>query len=245
MIPSRPPEEPPASARSESAPAASAEILVFAKEPQPGAVKTRLSPPCTSDEAARLAAAMLADTLAAVAATPASRRVLVLDGRDGRQSAHWDVVPQRGDTQAERLGAAFEEARGPAVLIGMDTPHVTPALLRRAIRELSRPGIDAVIGAAEDGGWWLLGLRRPDRAALVGVPMSTPKTARAQRARLGALGLCFRELPVLRDVDDYPDALEVARLAPRSSFAAELARVSRRLDRSGGSVGRNAGGHGP
>lgn len=205
-------------------------LLVFAKEPVAGRVKTRLSPPLTPAGAARLAAAMLEGTIAAVAAMGAAgmaRPVLVLDGDLGAAvPAGFDVIAQRGTGQAARLAAAFEDVgdvEEPALLIGMDTPQVTPALLAASVQALEAPGVDAVLGPAADGGWWALGLRRPDPAALAGVPMSTSETCRRQHRRLRSLGLRSRSLPVLRDVDTIADAVAVALEAPGSSFAATLA----------------------
>ncbi|MFG2946811.1 TIGR04282 family arsenosugar biosynthesis glycosyltransferase [Streptomyces adustus] len=196
-------------------------LLVIAKEPLPGRVKTRLTPPFTPRDAARLAEAALVDTLRAVAATPARRRVLVLEGRPGPWlPPGFDVVPQCAGGLDERLSAAFAGCDGPALLIGMDTPQVTPGLLT-----VDFTGHDAWFGPAEDGGFWALGLAHPDPALLRGVPMSSPTTGAVQRARLVAAGLRVRDLPRLRDVDTALDAEAVAGSAPRTRFAAELGRL--------------------
>ncbi|MER7779125.1 DUF2064 domain-containing protein [Streptomyces sp. NPDC096191] len=194
-------------------------LLVIAKEPRPGRVKTRLTPPFTPHEAAALAEASLADTLRAVAATPARRRVLVLAGTPGPWlPPGFDVVPQCAGGLDARLADAFAGCAGPALLIGMDTPQVTPELL-----DVDFADCDAYFGPAEDGGFWALGLARPDPALLRGVPMSTPVTGAAQRERLLAAGLRVRDLPPLRDVDTAADARAVAALAPHGRFAARLA----------------------
>ncbi|MGW2820090.1 TIGR04282 family arsenosugar biosynthesis glycosyltransferase [Streptomyces sp. NPDC001443] len=196
-------------------------LLVIAKEPLPGRVKTRLTPPFTPQEAARLAEAALVDTLRTVAAAPARRRVLVLEGRPGPWlPPGFDVVPQCAGGLDERLAAAFAGCTGPALLIGMDTPQVTPGLLT-----VDFTGHDAWFGPAEDGGFWALGLTRPDPALLRGVPMSQPTTGAVQRRRLVAAGLRVGELPRLRDVDTVHDAEAVAGAAPHSRFAAELGRL--------------------
>ncbi|MER5602691.1 TIGR04282 family arsenosugar biosynthesis glycosyltransferase [Streptomyces sp. NPDC002265] len=196
-------------------------LLVIAKEPLPGRVKTRLTPPFTPRDAARLAEAALVDTLRTVAATPARRRVLVLEGRPGPWlPPGFDVVPQCAGGLDERLAAAFAGCTGPALLIGMDTPQVTPELLT-----VDLTGHDAWFGPAEDGGFWALGLAHPDPALVRGVPMSSPTTGAVQRARLVAAGLRVRELPRLRDVDTVQDAEAVAGSAPRTRFAAELGRL--------------------
>ncbi|MZD07426.1 DUF2064 domain-containing protein [Streptomyces sp. SID5785] len=197
-------------------------LLVIAKEPRPGRVKTRLTPPFTPEDAAALAEAALRDTLDAVAAAPADRRVLVLDGAPGAWlPPGFDVVPQCAGGLDERLAAAFAACSGPALLVGMDTPQLTPELLTVDFTEC-----DAWFGPAHDGGFWALGLAAPDPALLRGVPMSTPHTGAAQRERLRAAGLRVRDLPALRDVDTADDAAEVAALAPDSRFAHRLARCT-------------------
>ncbi|MFJ5262336.1 DUF2064 domain-containing protein [Streptomyces sp. NPDC088387] len=200
-------------------------LLVIAKEPRPGRVKTRLTPPFTPREAAALAEASLADTLLAVAATPARRRVLVLEGAPGPWlPPGFDVVPQCPGGLDERLAAAFAGCAGPALLIGMDTPQVTPELLTLDFTARDA-GYDACFGPAEDGGFWALGLARPDPELLRGVPMSTPHTGAVQRERLVRAGLRVRDLPPLRDVDTAADAEAVAAAVPHGRFAAELARL--------------------
>ncbi|HLM49861.1 MAG TPA: DUF2064 domain-containing protein [Solirubrobacteraceae bacterium] len=217
--------DPPAPPRREPV-SGEAALVVLAKAPVPGNVKTRLSPPCTPEQAADLAAAALADTLDAVLATPAARRVIVLDGDPGP----WlppglEVLSQRGDGLAERLAAAFADAAGPTLAVGMDTPQVTPELLLQGLRALD--GADAAIGLAADGGFWAIGLRRPDPDVFHRVPMSNEHTGVAQVARLGALGLSRATLPSLRDVDTFADALAVAADAPHGRFAAAVAAVAR------------------
>ncbi|MFD8912047.1 DUF2064 domain-containing protein [Streptomyces sp. NPDC059575] len=194
-------------------------LLVIAKEPRPGRVKTRLTPPFPPTQAAALAEAALADTLRAVAATPAERRLLVLDGRPGPWLPDgFEVVPQCAGGLDDRLADAFARCAGPALLIGMDTPQVTPELLTVDFADC-----DAWFGPAEDGGFWALGLARPEPALLRGVPMSVPETGAVQRERLTAAGLRVRDLPLLRDVDTAADARAVAALVPHGAFAARLA----------------------
>jgi uncharacterized protein len=205
--------------------------MVLAKAPAPGRVKTRLCPPFEPEQAARLAEAALVDTLRAVAATPCRRRVLVLDGAAGAWlPAGFDVVPQRGDGLDERLAHAFADADGGCgLLIGMDTPQVTPVQLAASLRALQRPGVDAVLGPAVDGGWWAIGLRASNPAVFLGVPMSTAHTGAAQWARMNRLGMRTGALTVMRDVDDVDDAVAVARAAPHSRFAATLRPILARL----------------
>ncbi|MFE2555019.1 DUF2064 domain-containing protein [Streptomyces sp. NPDC059352] len=193
-------------------------LLVIAKQPLPGRVKTRLAPPFTPVQAASLAEAALADTLAAVSRVPAARHVLVLDGAPGPWlPAGFTVLPQATGGLDERLAAAFVSCDGPALLIGMDTPQVTPELLAPA---LSWDRADAWFGPAADGGFWALGLAVPDPALLLGVAMSRPDTGAVQFERLRAAGLRVGVLPVLTDVDTAEDARRVAAEAPGTRFAA-------------------------
>jgi glycosyltransferase A (GT-A) superfamily protein (DUF2064 family) len=209
--------------------AAATTLLVIAKQPVPGRVKTRLVPPCTYEQAAALAEAALADTLHTVLTVPARRRVLVLDGQPGPWlPPGFDIVPQCGGPLDERLAAAFAAVRGPALLIGMDTPQVTSTLLT-----VDWSAADAVFGPADDGGFWALGLRVPDPALIRGVPMSTPDTGSVQRDRLLAAGLRVADLPALRDVDTAADAVAVARQAPRSRFAARAREFTAVLSETG------------
>jgi glycosyltransferase A (GT-A) superfamily protein (DUF2064 family) len=201
-------------------------VLVLAKEPVPGKVKTRLCPPFSPQAAAQLAEAALADTLAAVAACGAERRVLALDGEVGPWLPEgFEVLRQVAGPLDVRLAAAWEATGGPGIQIGMDTPQATPALLDRSLGALFDDGVDAVLGDAEDGGWWAIGLRRADRRAFLGVPMSTPGTGAAQRARLRDLDLRVATLPRLRDLDTAEDAEAIVRDAPGLRTAATYGRL--------------------
>ncbi|WP_405605880.1 DUF2064 domain-containing protein [Streptomyces sp. NBC_01410] len=199
-------------------------LLVIAKAPVPGRVKTRLCPSYSPEEAARLAEAALADTLDVVLATPARRRVLVLDGAPGAWLPDgFEVVPQCPGGLDERLAHAFGLCEGPALLVGMDTPQLTVELLSTGL-ELSEG--EATFGPADDGGFWALGLAEPDPSLLRGVPMSVPETGAIQRHRLLRAGLAVRQLPVLRDVDTADDARLVAAQAPHGRFAAAMAALA-------------------
>lgn len=201
-------------------------VAVIAKVPEPGHVKTRLCPPCTPEEAARIAAAALADTVEAVRATGCARRVIALDGAATPAiTGDLDVIRQRGDGLDERLAALFDDVGGPTLVLAMDTPQVTPALLESAVTRL-RAG-DAALGLARDGGYWAIGLAHPDPACLVGVPMHDERTGAAQLARLRSRGLTVSLLPTLRDVDTFDDAQLVAREIPGSRFAHAVDMVTR------------------
>jgi hypothetical protein len=208
----------------------SARVVVIAKSPQPGRSKTRLTPPCEPEQAARLAEASLRDTLAAVAATHCRERVLALEGPPGDWvTPDFRVVDQGVGSLDRRLAHVFSRCAGPTLLIGMDTPQVEPWLLEGAIASLGAPGTDAVLGPAEDGGYWAIGLRRPDPRAFLGVPMSAADTGTCQEAALRRLGLRVDLLPTLRDVDVIGDARAVAAAAPDGRFARALDEVEAEL----------------
>jgi glycosyltransferase A (GT-A) superfamily protein (DUF2064 family) len=202
-------------------------VLVIAKEPLPGRVKTRLTPPYSPEQAAALAAAAIADTLRAAMAVPADRHVLVLDGSPGDWiPAGWDVVAQGAGDLDDRLGQAFDDVRGngPAVLVGMDTPQATAT----QINAFAPHRFDCCLGRADDGGFWLIGFADPSdaRAAIVGVPMSRDDTGTRQLERLQHRGLTVQLIDQLTDVDDAASATQAALAAPHTEFAQLLARTS-------------------
>jgi rSAM/selenodomain-associated transferase 1 len=221
------------------------QVIVIAKAPVPGRVKTRLTPPFTPEQAAALAEAALSDTLAAVSAAKVARRVLALEGAPGRWlPPGFDVIAQRGGGLDERIAAALDDAYAtnpvPVVLIGMDTPQVTAGLIESAASALATgaspaevpaagtiaagatAAADAVFGLATDGGFWLLGLRRPDPGLVLGVPMSRPDTGQAQLARLTQAGLRVHMMQELTDVDTAAEAEQIAAESPATRFAATL-----------------------
>ncbi|MGA6206114.1 TIGR04282 family arsenosugar biosynthesis glycosyltransferase [Nocardia testacea] len=197
-------------------------LLVMAKAPVAGYAKTRLTPPLTPVQAARLAAAALLDTLDAVSACPVTHRVVAFTGdleaaqsgdEIARRLADFEVVPQRGPGFAVRLANAHADtARAglPVLQIGMDTPQLGARALTDAARTLVA-GADALLGPATDGGWWGLGLSDPRAARLLAdVPMSTAVTGDRTRGVLRAHGYRVGMLPALTDVDHYADAVRVA-----------------------------------
>ncbi len=215
-------------------------LVVIAKEPIPGRVKTRLCPPCSPVEAARVAEAALADTLDAALASGADRVVLALDGRPGPWCPLGVVVIGQGrGTLDRRLAHAWSQGagRGPALQVGMDTPQVSAVDLNRAMAALDDNHVDAVLGPATDGGWWALGMRRPRPEAVLGVPTSLPDTGARQAVRLAALGMRTRLLEVQTDVDTWPDAVAVALEAPETRTAAVVRWREARLNAVASAVG--------
>jgi glycosyltransferase A (GT-A) superfamily protein (DUF2064 family) len=200
-------------------------LIVLAKEPVAGRVKTRLVPPLTYADAADLAAAALSDTLAVLSRLPARERVLAFDGDPaGWLPSGWRHVRQADGGLDRRLGAAFAAVgAGPAVLVGMDTPQLRPTHLLG----FDPARYDACFGPAADGGYWTIGFADARRAgaAIDGVPMSTRHTGAAQLRRLYERGLRVQILDTLTDVDTIDAALTVAAAAPHTAFAAALAAV--------------------
>lgn len=205
----------------------------MAKAPVPGRVKTRLCPPATPRQAAELAAAALADTVAAALRVPAARVVVAMDGvLDDALRATLNgttVITQRGGSLGERIAAAHRDVAAlvPAACtlqVGMDTPQLDAAVLDRCLSAMARPGgPDAALGLATDGGWWALGMRDPRRADVVAdVPTSQADTGARTRTALQSAGLRVATLPQLTDVDTMADAYLVARACPDTHFAAAL-----------------------
>lgn len=191
-------------------------ITVIAKEPRPGAVKTRLCPPCTPGQAAEIAAAALSDTLDGidrVAAVldvrggPSCRRTLLFEG----DASNWlrpgyDAVAQRGDGLAERLANGFDDL-GPGIIVGMETPQAIDTLVCAVPALLE--GRD-VVGLASDGGYWVIGLHRVDRAVFYDIPMSSTNTGVRQLSQLHRLGRGVTVLPMARDLDTFDDVVAAA-----------------------------------
>lgn len=199
-------------------------LLVVAKAPVPGHAKTRLAPTFGPVGAARLAGAALLDTLDVARAVDADADVVVALAGDVGASvdpaaltaalARCRVLPQRGGSLGERLAHAHVDAarRRPCLQVGMDTPHMSVAVLGDALERLSaeaRPG--ALLGPALDGGWWALGVAHGgDAACLRGVVMSTDRTCADTASALRRAGTAVRPLPAVRDVDTVQDVRAVA-----------------------------------
>jgi hypothetical protein len=201
------------------------QVIVVAEAPAPDRVEEWLSPPLRPQQAALVAEAALADTLDVVAAAPVTRRLLALDGPPGDWlPSGFRVFAQRGDGLDERLAAAFADAYAlaplPMVLIGTDTPQVTADMIGDAVASLESGEADAVFGPSTDGGFWMLGLRRPDRSLLAGVPMSAEDPGRTLLERLAGAGLRVALAPRLTEVSTFETAEQVAGQCPSSRFAA-------------------------
>lgn len=206
-------------------------MLVMAKAPVPGQVKTRLGVDVGADAAAELALACVLDTLDVCREVFDDCHVALagdLDRAVRREAllerlSTWTVHRQRGDGFAARLAHAHADvaraAGVPVVQIGMDTPHVSAADLT-SVADLLGRGNDAVLGAAEDGGWWVLAVTDPRLAGpLADVEMSTERTYVDTLAVLQRAGATVAGTTTLRDVDTVHDADHAAAAAPGTRFA--------------------------
>lgn len=204
-------------------------VIVMAKAPRPGGVKTRLVPPLDAPEAARLAACFFADTVS-LALRVAGRVVVAYAPAGGRASledalsaaVHEDALregihggggvlwlEQLGDDLGERLDGVVVRAAalglGPLLVVGADSPTLPPAFLAAALEGLAGGRADVALGPTDDGGYYAVGLREPARGLFDAVEWSTPR-AYAQTARNAVrAGLRLLELPRWYDVDTPSD----------------------------------------
>lgn len=212
-------------------------LLVFVKEPSPGQVKTRLAHAIGAKAAAELYRLLTEEVLRRTAPTGSEYRRLLFFAppQAGPAMAAWlpgeTLVEQvEGDIGA-RMAGAFEEAfrRGAqrALLIGTDVPGLSRELLIEGFASLEEH--DLVLGPAQDGGYYLLGLDRPQPAVFRGIAWSTPSVLATTVERAGALGLSVTLLETLGDVDTVADLQrERGRLAPLLADRQGLRRLGER-----------------
>jgi uncharacterized protein len=186
-------------------------LAVIAKEPVAGLAKTRLVPAMGDTGAARAAAAMLADTLAAVRAsgadpwlcfTPTGARE-----RLRRLAPGFGLLAQAAGGLGDRLAACLADLLGAGAervaIVGADTPHVPQASYRRAFALLDE--VDVVLGPALDGGYYLVAAKAARPELFVGIPMGTEVVLTETLARAARGGLAVALLPPLRDLDRVED----------------------------------------
>lgn len=190
-------------------------FAIMAKAPEAGAVKTRLVPPLRSEEAAALHASFLRDVAEQIAEFASRQQIdplLVFTppdraaAFDGLLPAGFRLLAQRGAGLSERLRYASEDgfAAGYAAitLVGADSPTLPLAALEEAARLLRAPGNRVVLGPAEDGGYYLIGLKRAEPRLFQGIAWSTAQVLEQTLARARELALETRLLPAWYDVDD-------------------------------------------
>jgi len=216
-------------------------LVVFVKHPVPGAVKTRLARAVGPAAAAGLYRALAEHVLAATTPAPGQyERLVFFDPPQARDEVRGWLPGVRLLAQSEGdLGTRLRDATARAfargasrvAVVGTDAPGLARDTVLAALDALD--GADVAIGPSEDGGYYLLALRRPRPELFAGIAWSTPSVAADTRARASAAGLVVHELPVLRDVDTLEDVrLEWGALAGllaerprlRESLEAALAR---------------------
>lgn len=198
-----------------------AQILIFAKMPRPGSVKTRLVPPLTLREAAAVHAASLRDVIESARRTGAPLRILH-DGAPGaddyfaREFPQLESAPQSGGDLGRRLvegfAGAFASGASVVVAIGADAPTLPTTHLAEGLTATREAG--AALGPAADGGYYLVGVRHdlwPAASGLfLGIPWSTAQVFATTAERAAAIGMELRILPRWYDIDRIED-LELAR----------------------------------
>lgn len=183
-------------------------VVVFARAPERGRVKTRLAPLLGDERTLALYRAFLADTMAAARASGAFVVLAHTPGRFEERALADAALEQVGESFAERFDRALAAAREhlgsgvPFVVVGADAPHLSPASLRDALGRLDRSG--TVVGPSGEGGFYLLGFR--DRVVPVGGVFAAPNDAAALLRLLAREGLGPELLPRVDDVD-VPDDL--------------------------------------
>lgn len=202
-------------------------LVVLAKHPEPGRVKTRLCPPFSPEEAAALQAAMLDDVLEAswrFAAPLALEPVLAIDPPEAAASYRarlpegFRVCAQRGASLAERMQRVLDDelARGPGpvLLRGSDSPGMREATLTEALHALTR--VDLVLSPDPDGGYNLIGLRRA-APGLLDHPMSTDSVMQDTLSSAQRLGLSSEQVSAGFDIDTAADLERLGRAVPPDS----------------------------
>jgi rSAM/selenodomain-associated transferase 1 len=198
-------------------------LLVFLKEPRPGAVKTRLVPLLGETMAAELYRVMAEEELRRTAPAGAEyARMLFFTPPEGRDAVEaWlpgeECAPQSAGDLGARMASAFADAFGRGAqrvtIIGTDAPAVDRGTVLEAFAALQDH--DLVLGPAKDGGYYLIGLERPRPELFGGIAWSTPGVFPTTMERAAALGLRVRLLEPLRDIDTPEDLrAERARLEP-------------------------------
>ncbi len=226
-------------------------IVVFAKTPQPGTAKTRLCPPLSPDQAARLARAFLLDVLDTCAGLAGYEHILAYAPRGTRGEMaelagnRWRLMLQRGPDLGERLANAFaatlREAAPRVLIVGTDTPHLGVDTLEAADAALA--STDMVLGPSEDGGFYLIGLRRWVPSLLDEIRWSTEHALADTLGRAEDLGLTCTFLRRDYDIDEFDDLLRLTRELTsvarplqntrRAVRAIDVGELARRSGRSG------------
>jgi rSAM/selenodomain-associated transferase 1 len=212
-------------------------VAIMAKAPRPGTVKTRLCPPLLPAEAAALYRCFLLDKIAAVGALADTQPVVAYTPDDARAefdglAPGFSLVAQRGRDLGARLHSTLASllaaGHAGAIAVDSDTPTLPGAFLQQAVHCLTRPGPDVVLGPTEDGGYYLIGVRRAHRELFDGVPWSTSDVLDVTLKRAAEAGLRAACLPSWFDVDT-PDDLQRLRTVLGAETATPACQTRRLL----------------
>jgi rSAM/selenodomain-associated transferase 1 len=191
-------------------------VVIMAKQPQPGAVKTRLCPPLSAQTAAALYQAFLLDKIAQVGTLKTAGPVIAYTPDTAHHffaaiAPHFLLIPQQGADLGARLANTFAHlfttGYTGVLAIDSDTPTLPTHFLQQAVECLALPHNDVVIGPSEDGGYYLIGLRTLHRELFEDMPWSTAAVMAETKRRAAAKGLTVTDLPAWFDIDT-PEELE-------------------------------------
>ena len=218
-------------------------LCIMAKAPEAGRVKTRLCPPLSPDDAAELYRCFLLDKIAQVREVAGAEPVLAYAPAQAAAvfealAPGFTLLPQRGADLTARLVAVcaelFRNGCDAAIMIDSDTPTLPTARLERAVAFMSGGGHDLVLGPSEDGGYYLIGLRRPHPELFEGMRWSTPTVLEETLRRARALGLSVDHAAAWYDVDT---AADLARLQADLAAGPPAGRAARGVSSWNGSRG--------
>lgn len=199
-------------------------LIIFAKRPSPGRVKTRLVPHLAAEEAAELYRRMLFDILAKTGQMKDVDKFLFYEQGAGAAEYFAEtasggcICPQVGEGMGERLEAAFDHVfrlgYSEVAAIGTDSPDLPVSFVERAFELLHFPNVDAVFGPAGDGGYYLVAMTRLHRELFRDIPWSTGGVMERSLAKAAGAGIATALLPLWHDVDTAADLLRPELIDP-------------------------------
>jgi rSAM/selenodomain-associated transferase 1 len=201
-------------------------IGLFAKQPIPGQVKTRLTPPLSPEQACRLYSTALQESLSRLLDTEVTIAICYAGERSWFQDRFpgLPLIAQQGMGFGARMSNAVEElfagGGGPVLLAGSDCPDLPLRLVNEAIDHLQQR--DVVSVPCRDGGYAIIGLRQPTTELFDDIPWSTPAVLEATRRRCRELGLTYHETAGWDDLDDLADLQRLVERSPGTLTARHI-----------------------
>ena len=201
-------------------------IGLFAKQPVPGQVKTRLSPPLSAEQACLLYQIALQETAAQFLSAGIPLVICYTGSRDWFSETFpgLPLLAQVGDDLGERMSnavqALFAVGAGPVLLAGSDSPDLPMALINQVVTQLQATDVATV--PCRDGGYAIVGMRRPKTELFEGIPWSTSRVLAATRHRCRLLGLTYHETECWDDLDELADLRQLVARSPESQTARHI-----------------------